>query len=63
MKMPIPMKIVLQSGEETYTVEGLPWDSGAEDLIKKFKELLVAAGYPASILSDEEGQWVWKQYD
>lgn len=63
MKIPTPMKIVLQSGEQTYTVEGLPWDSGAEDLIYQFKELLVAAGYPASILNNEDGRWEWVQHD
>ena len=58
-KITQPIEIVLVNNGETYTAENLNWDLSGEELLTAFKRLMVAAGYPPSILSDEYGEWKW----
>ena len=53
-----PIEIVLVNNGETYTAENLDWDLNGEELLAAFKRLMVAAGYPPSVLNNEEGRWV-----
>lgn len=54
-----PAKIVLEMHGHTYSVDGLPWDADADELINAFKRLLVSATFPATILNDEYGHYEW----
>ena len=54
-----PVKIELQMDGVTYKIENLSWDIGGEELLEKFKQLMVAAGFPPSILDNEDGCWEW----
>ena len=58
-----PASITLCVNGQKYTAEGLDWDSTAEDLLDGFKRLLVAAGYPATVLNDENGGYEYVRYD
>lgn len=52
-----PIKISLTMHGVTHTVDGLNWDSSAEDLVDAFKRLLVGATFPPTILDDEDGHY------
>ena len=58
-----PVTITLTMHGVTHTVEGLDWDSSADDLIDAFKRLLVGAAFPPSILNDEDGGYEYVRYD
>lgn len=49
-----PVKIVLRMHGVTHMVDGLDWDSDAQELIQQFKCLLVSAGFPTSVAEPEE---------
>ena len=55
-----PVKITLEMHGVSYTVEGLDWDSDGTTLKDAFNRLLVSAGFPASIMDNEEGSWEYK---
>lgn len=55
------LRITLESHGEKHTFESWQDDYTAKELIEAFKHLMVAATYPPSILSDEEGAWEWHE--
>lgn len=55
------LRITLESYGEKHTFESYQDDYNATELLDEFKHLMVAAGYPPSILSDEEGTWEWHE--
>ena len=56
-KITDPVKISLTMHGVTHTVDGMPWDSDAEELIDAFKRLLIGATFSPSILDDEYGHY------
>ena len=52
-----PVTITLTMHGIKHTVEGLDWDSSADDLVDAFKRLLIGATFPPSILDDECGHY------
>lgn len=48
------MRLTLTLYETTYSVEEKRSDFGGEELKKLFSRLMVAAGYPPSVLEEEE---------
>ena len=55
-----PASITLCVNGQTYSVDNINWDANANELLEQFQRLMVAAGYPPSILDDEEGSWVYQ---
>ena len=58
-----PGKIVLEQHGQTYSVDNIDWDADAGELLEEFKGLMVAAGFPPSVMNTEDGRWVWEEYD
>ena len=58
-----PTEIILKTHGQTYKVDNIDWDSSAEDLLEEFRGLMVASGFPPSILSNEYGRWEWHEYE
>ena len=58
-----PIKISLEMHGKKYTVEGLAWDSSAEDLIEMFTKLLVVAGFSPSVIIPKGGGKYVCDYD
>lgn len=56
-KITQPASITLCVNGQTFSAENIDWDASADELIEQFKRLTVAAGYPPTILNDEEGYW------
>ena len=56
-----PAKISLELHGRRYSIEGLPWDIGGDELVQTFRGLLVAAGFSPAMLDDEFGYWEWKK--
>ena len=52
-----PVSIVLEMHGEKYSIEGMPWDSGADELLDAFKRLMVCATFSPTILNDECGHY------
>lgn len=55
------LRITLEMHGEKYVYEDWSDDQNATDLLDAFKRLMVAATYPPSILSDDEGTWEWHE--
>ena len=55
--------ISLRIHGRTYTVEGLDWDINGKELLDEFKGLMVASGFPPSIMNNENGYWEWHEND
>lgn len=49
-----PVKIVLRMHGVTHSVDGLDWDSDAQELIHQFKCMLVSAGFSPRVAEPEE---------
>lgn len=58
-----PVRIELELGGVIYRVENLPWDIDGDELLDEFKHLMVAAGFPPTMLDDEEGHWEWIRHE
>lgn len=52
-----PVNIVLEMHGIKYSVEGLPWDSGADELFDAFKRLMVCATFSPTILNEDGGHY------
>lgn len=55
-----PASITLCVNGQTYSADNINWDTNADELLEQFKRLMVAAGYPPTVLNDEEGFWEYK---
>lgn len=55
MKQPEPITIILKSNGQTFSIEGLPWDSDANEIKEQFSRLLVLAGFHPSVIDLAEG--------
>ena len=54
-----PVRIELELCGVTYRIENLPWDIDGDELLDEFKHLMVATGFPPTMLDDEDGHWEW----
>ena len=52
-----PVSIELKMHGLTHRVEGLSWDSPADELKEAFEYLLVAAGFSPSVIEVEDGHY------
>ena len=55
------MKIIFEHYDMRYTIEGGEQDYDANELKRLFERMLVAAGYPPSVIEFEDGssyEWV-----
>lgn len=55
MNQPEPITIILKSRGQTFSIEGLPWDSDADEIKEQFSRLLVLAGFHPSVIDLAEG--------
>lgn len=53
------IRITLEMHGNKFSWEGSFDDLDSGELIDQFKRLMVAEGYPPSILNDEGGEWVF----
>lgn len=58
-----PIKIVFTHHGQTYTVENIDWDADADEVLEEFKGLMIASGFPPTILNDDYGRWEWHEED
>lgn len=59
----MPVSIMLKMHGETYTTEGLPWDSDADSLKEAFSRLLVCAAFSPDVIEEDGGRWEWVDDD
>jgi hypothetical protein len=59
------MKITFESYKKKYIVETDYEDANSKEIMELFSRLLVAAGFPPSVIQDENegGSWEWVQED
>lgn len=50
-----PINIMLKTDNLTLSVEGLSWDTSAEELKEQFSRLLVLAGFEPSVIDLADG--------
>lgn len=56
-----PTSIILKHGGLVCTIENLPWDINSGELLENFQRLMVAAGFPPTVLDTEGGYWDWRE--